>query len=233
MKAVVLCAGVGERLRPLTDSRPKPMVEVGGRPLLDWTLRALRRAGVDEVLINLHYLPHHITWFVGDGRRFGLSVRYFWEDQLRGTAGALHPMRPQLQDPFFVVYGDVFLGDFPLQDLRSFFQIRDGLGALVVQPTLRPQDCDIVEVDHTGQVVALHPAPGDFRWGELGNAAVYLLSPRALRYLPPAGTEDFVRDLFPRALAAGEILWAYRSEHELWDIGTPDRLNALRERLDR
>lgn len=226
---MVLCAGEGQRLRPLTDRVPKPMIELGGRPLLSWNLERLATAGVGEVLINLHHLPQVITDFVGDGGRWGLVVRYFFEERLLGTAGALGPMRPFLQEPFFVVYGDVFLDEFPLGELPALLAERGGMGVIVVQETDRPQDCDIVEVDHEGRAVAFHPAPGDFRFGKWGNAAVYFLSPQILGLLRPGESADFVRDLFPRVLAAGETLWAYRSPVELPDIGTPDRLARLRE----
>jgi mannose-1-phosphate guanylyltransferase/mannose-1-phosphate guanylyltransferase/phosphomannomutase len=231
VKAVVLCAGLGERLRPLTDETPKALIPVGGRPLLTWTLERLAQAGVKEVLINLHHLPQKIPDFVGDGSAYGLSVRYFFEEDLLGTAGALDPMRPFLPGPFYVVYGDVFLDDFPLEALPKLLRERGGIGVITVQRTDRPQDCDIVEVDSAGRVVAFHPAPGDFRYGDLGNAAVYFLSPRILTHLPEGAKWDFVRDLFPRALSAGETLWAYPSPVELFDIGTPERLARLRERL--
>lgn len=231
MKAVVLCAGVGERLRPLTDEVPKPLIPVRGKPLLAWTLERLSACGVTEVLINLHHLPHKITGFLGNGSAFGLSVAYFFEEELLGTAGALDRMRGHLRGPFFVVYGDVFLDEFPLRDLQEILRERGGLGVIVVQNTDRPQDCDIVEMSKDGRVVALHPAPGDFRFGSWGNAAVYFLSPKILNYLPRGAKWDFVRDLFPRTLSAGETLWAYPSPVPLPDIGTPERLARLRERM--
>ena len=232
MKAVVLCAGVGERLRPITDEVPKPLITLKKKPLLAWTLERLSACGVTEVLINLHHLSHKITDFLGNGSALGLSVSYFFEEELLGTAGALDGMRGHLREPFFVIYGDVFLDEFPLRDLPEVLKGRGGLGVIVVQETDRPQDCDIVEVDHEGHVVAFHPAPGDFRFGKWGNAAVYFLSPRILNYLPTGAKWDFVRDLFPRALSAGETLWAYPSPVELLDIGTPERLATLRERME-
>lgn len=231
MKAVVLCAGEGTRLRPLTDELPKPLLPVGGRPLLGWNLEVLASAGVEEVLINLHHKPQRVVAYVGDGSRFGVSVRYFFEDELLGTAGALDPMREQLRETFIVVYGDVVLNDFPFRDLSRFHREHPGIGTVVLQHTDRPGDCDIAELDRDGRIVAWHPAPGDLRYGDLGNAAVYLLEPRILAYLPRGARWDFVRDLFPRAIAAGETLWGFISPVELLDIGTPERLEEARRRF--
>jgi len=229
-KAVVLCAGEGTRLRPLTYEIPKPLVHVGGRPLLGWNLEVLASAGVEEVLINLHHKPEKIIGYVGDGTRFGVAVHYFFEEELLGTAGALDPMRERLSESFLVVYGDVVLDDFPISELISFHRERTGIGTVVLQETDRPQDCDIAELDHEGRIVAWHPVPGDFRYGKWGNAAVYLLEPRILSYLPRGARWDFVRDLFPQVLAAGEVLWGYISPVELLDIGTRERLEAARRR---
>ncbi|NOX44572.1 MAG: nucleotidyltransferase family protein [Caldiserica bacterium] len=230
-KAVLLCAGEGTRLRPLTYEIPKPLVRVGGKPLLGWNLEVLAAAGVEEVLINLHHKPERIIAYVGDGARFGVSIQYSFEEELLGTAGALDRMRDRLTGPFLVVYGDVVLDDFPFESFFAFHRDHPGIGTVVLQETDRPGDCDIAELDPGGRIVAWHPAPGDFRYGKWGNAAVYLLEPRILSYLPRGARWDFVRDLFPAVLAAGETLWGFISPVELLDIGTPERLEEARRRF--
>jgi len=229
-KAVVLCAGEGTRLRPLTNETPKPLLRIGGKPLLGWNLEVLARAGIQVVLINLHHLPQRIISYVGDGLRFGVTARYYFEEELLGTAGALDPMRHELREPFLVVYGDVVLNDFPFGDLFRFHREKTGIGTVVLQETDRPGDCDIAELDPEGRIVAWHPTPGDFRYGKWGNAAVYLLEPRILSYLPRGARWDFVRDLFPKVLSTGETLWGFVSPVELLDIGTPERLGEARRR---
>src|SRR6059058_1366104 len=103
MKAVILAAGVGTRLRPLTDTCPKPMLPIAGRPLLEWTLGWLRRYGVEEAALNLHHLPEVVRAGLGDGARFGMKLRYACEPELRGTAGALHNFPGFFERPFFVI----------------------------------------------------------------------------------------------------------------------------------
>ncbi len=229
-KAVVLCAGEGTRLRPLTYDLPKPLVPVGGKPLLGWNLEVLAAADIEEVLINLHHKPEKIIAYVGDGSRFGISVHYSFEEELLGTAGALDRMRDRLTETFLVVYGDVVLDGFPLGELFAFHRERGGIGTVVLQETDRPEDCDVAELGPEGRIVAWHPAPGDFRYGKWGNAAVYVLGPRVLSYLPRGARWDFVRDLFPKVLEAGEALWGFISPVELLDIGTPERLEEARRR---
>ncbi len=228
MKAVILCAGEGERLRPLTLTTPKPLLPIGGRPLIEHTIAWLADYGINELCINLHYLGDEIERYLGDGSKWGVQITYSHEQSLLGTAGALRPFSPVLDDPFVAVYGDI-LTQFDITRLEAFHHARAGIATIVVQRTDRPHDCDIVEVDEADMVTGLYRAPGDFTHGDLGNAALYLLEPRILTYLPP-GASDFVADLFPRALAAGERLYAYESDEELLDIGTHARYEQAQRR---
>lgn len=119
MIAMILAAGRGERLRPLTDEQPKAMVEVGGQPLLGWHLARLQRAGVDTVVINLDWLGEQIVAHVGDGSRYGLNVIYSPEyGNVLETAGGIQRALPMLGDePFWVINADVFT-DFELHDVE-------------------------------------------------------------------------------------------------------------------
>src|SRR6266851_3296815 len=110
MKALVLAAGYGERLRPLTDTIPKPLLEVGGRPLLHYPLLLLRAAGITEVAINLHHFGDHIAAALGDGRALGLTIRYAPEPVLAGTGGPLLGLRDYFGDESFVIVnGDTII----------------------------------------------------------------------------------------------------------------------------
>jgi len=108
MKAMVLAAGLGTRLRPLTDDTPKCLIPLAGHPLMDWTLGWLHDHGVTECMINLHYLPGKVRDFIGDGSRYGLRVHYSFEPELLGTAGAVKNVEAFFDRPFFVIYSDNF-----------------------------------------------------------------------------------------------------------------------------
>ena len=230
MQGVILCAGEGERLRPLTQTTPKSLLRVRGRPLLDWTVDWLRRHRVTDLFINLHHLPDAIPAHLGTGLARGVHVTYSFEKELLGTAGALRAFRDPLRQPFVVVYGDVLPTVLDLDAVRAYHRAKGGIGTLVLQKTDRPHDSDIVEIAKDGRVATLHHAPGTFDHGDLGSAAVYVLEPAILCYLPDTGKADFVRDLFPAALQGGEKLYGYVTEKELPDIGTPERYDRAQRR---
>ncbi len=227
MKAVVLCAGEGSKLRPLTDSVPAPLIAVRGRPLLDRILSSLAEAGVEEVLINLHHLPHLVSGFVGDGSRYGVSVRYFYEDELLGTAGALGQMRPFLTGQFFLVEGNLYLNDFPFGELPALLAARGGTGVVVTQRPRNPDDHPTLAVDEAGRVAAVRPPQGG---DELRASGIYLLKPRILNYLGRRG--DLGSELLPLALGRGEVLWAFRSPVPIVTIDRPENLSLVEERGD-
>ena len=114
MKAMILAAGRGERMRPLTDVTPKPLLRVGGQCLIEYHLKALERAGIREAVINLGHLGEQIQTLLGDGRRYGLSIRYSHEgDHILDTGGGIHHALPMMgEEPFLVINGDIFT-DFP------------------------------------------------------------------------------------------------------------------------
>jgi mannose-1-phosphate guanylyltransferase len=227
--AVLLCAGVGSRLGSRTSDCPKVMVPVGGKPLLQHHLEWLRDAGFRRVFINLHHHPDKITAFVGDGRRFDLEVTCSYEPSLRGTGGALNGFREILPDDFLIHYGDIY-SELDLHEFRRVHLRTGGTGTLVVQPTQRPHDSDIVEVQDGGRITAVHHKPGDFRFGNLGNAACKILNRRILDFLPDDGQPyDLVSDVIARALAAGEQFFAYTTAAPMFDIGTTDRLTQAEE----
>src|SRR4030042_3406014 len=120
MKAMVLAAGLGTRLRPLTEDKPKCLVPLAGRPLIGWALEWLRRAGVTEFVINLHYLPEKVQRFVGDGSGYGLKVTYSYEPELLGTAGAVNKVASFFDTPFYVIYSD----NFSQWDIRKLVEVR-------------------------------------------------------------------------------------------------------------
>ena len=229
MKAVILCAGEGERLRPLTLTTPKPLLPIGDRPLIDHTIDWLANYRISDLFINLHHLGDKIEAHLNDGSSYGAHITYSHEEQLQGTAGALRAFSQLLDEPFVVVYGDI-LTQFDLGKLETFHRAHGGMGTLVVQRTDRPHDCDIVEIDADDRVVNLHHAPGDFSHGNLGNAALYLLEPEILEFLPQHRPADFIVDLFPRALEAGNAIYAYESDEELLDIGTHARYEETQRR---
>lgn len=233
-KAVILSAGEGTRLRPWTLDRPKVMIEIDGRPLLQRHVEWLKPFGVNQFYFNLHYLPQAVTNHFGDGSKFGVEVKTSIEDSLQGTAGSLRAFTDDLNETFVVHYGDVY-SDLDIAKMLEFHRKNGSQATLVVHTTTHPHDSDIVEMDReTGRVKALHHKPGTDRFGDLGNAACYILEPSVLAYVPKGDKPaDFIIDVFPPMIADGLPVYGYDTDEFLMDMGTPDRYEALKRRLAR
>jgi NDP-sugar pyrophosphorylase family protein len=228
VKALLLAAGEGQRLRPLTSDRPKPMVPVAGVPMIAYGLAWLRANGVSQVAINTHYKPDPMMEFVGDGSSFGLSVRYSPEPALLGSSGALAPLRDFFagEDPFLVVYGDV-LTDLVLAPVLAKHRESGADATIVLTRVDDPRRAGMVELDSTGWVRSLVEKPAQWTAGDpWANAGFYLLSPRVWDFVPKAGFQDFAFDLFPALIGAGGRVLGVRSDAYVVDIGSHERLAA-------
>lgn len=235
MKGMILAAGEGTRLLPLTADRPKVMLPVGGHPLLAHTLEWLKAQGIREVGLNLYYQPQTILDCFGDGSRLGVKLTYSRETKLLGTAGGVKKLASFFgQDTFVVIYGDV-LTNIDLGPLLSLHRKRGGLLTLALNQVDNPTACGIVEVDGEGRVRRFQekPQPQEV-FSHLANAGVYIAEPGLLDFIPPDTFYDFGRDLFPRLLAEGVPFYGLPVEGLVLDIGTPEnyrRACALMERV--
>jgi NDP-sugar pyrophosphorylase family protein len=220
-KAVILAAGRGERLRPLTDGLPKTMLPIGGRPLLEHLLALLVVAGVREVAVNLHHRPEAIRSYLGDGSRLGLRVVYSQEEALLGTAGALRRLEPFVDRTFFVLYGDV-LSSLDLRRLAEFHRQRGGAVTMALYREKHLARCGVAEVEPGGRIRRFVEKPK----GEMGSpwaaAGALVMEPWVLRFIPE-GFSDLGSDLFPRLVELGVPIYGYRCCGCFLDIGSPER----------
>jgi len=221
MKAMILAAGRGERMRPLTDSTPKPLLEVGGKPLIVWHLEVLARAGIEEVVINHAWLGQKIEAALGDGSAYGVRIFYSPErPEALETAGGIIQALPLLGgDPFLVINGDIWC-DFPLANFVTH----------ALQPAIQAH---LLMVDNPVQ----HPE-GDFvlNKGRLGMQGKPKLTFSGMGVYSPAlfaGLTEGKRSLAPLLRAAmmeTKVSGEYYSG-QWFDIGTPERLQQLDARL--
>lgn len=229
---MILAAGEGTRLRPLTDTCPKPMLPVGGRPLLEHTIRWLRRHGVREVAINLHYRPEAITQYFGDGRRFGVAITYSPEARLLGTAGAVRQLEAFFDATFAVIYGDV-LTDLDLTALADFHRASGSVATLALYHADNPSARGLVALDGTGRITRFveKPRPEEV-FTDLAYAGVSILEPAVLPFIPPGQPSDFGRDIFPALLRAGLPLsgWPIAPGTLLIDIGSPQSYREVKDK---
>ncbi|MDI6637886.1 MAG: NDP-sugar synthase [Bacillota bacterium] len=238
MKAMVMAAGVGSRLEPLTVNIPKPMVPVVTRPAMEHILALLRRHGVTEVVANLWYLPESIEAYFGDGAAFGVSLRYSREEELRGTAGGVLAARRLLlpsaseagddQDSchdeddgtFLLIAGDA-LTCADLTRLVEFHREKKALVTIGLKPVADPSKFGVVACDDDGRIVAFQekPRPGEAR-SNLANTMIYVLEPEIFDYIPAEGAPDFGKDIFPRLVREGLPFYGLALDEYWCDIGT-------------
>ncbi len=229
LKALVLAAGEGTRLRPLTLDRPKPMVPINGVPLLEIVLGWLRDAGVSDIAINLHYKPDAITQHFGGGERVGVHLTYSHETRLMGSAGAARRLREFAGDgPLLIAYGDV-LTDLDLRQLAHFHETqhaaRPELGASIsLYRVSNPTEVGLVGLDESGRVTRFLEKPElEQVFTDIANAGVCIVEPAVLDAIEPDVTCDFGLHVFPRMLEQGVPIcgWLIPPETYLIDIGSP------------
>ena len=234
MKAVLLAAGVGERLRPLTESRPKCMVELGGKPILQRNVEWLRGARVTELAINLHHRSDVVTDHFGDGSSLGVTIHWSREQTLLGTAGALRPLAHWLGDgTFLVLYADNLLEC----DLDALLRLHEQRGAAATVALFHRDDVSASGVaeltpDNTVERFVEKPLPGEAR-GNWVNAGLLACSPELLRFVPAEAPSDLGRDVLPALLEAGLTVVGYRlssSDSLLW-VDTPADLERAERAL--
>jgi NDP-sugar pyrophosphorylase family protein len=234
MRAMILAAGKGTRLRPLTDTLPKPLIEVAGRPMIAFPLQLLRTAGIQEVVINLHHLGSQIRAALGDGRAYGVHITYSEEDPILETGGAIAAVRDFLGDePFVVLNADTFI-DVKLADVIAFHQSRKALVTLLLRADPDALRRDDIGIDAAGRI---------HRFLGHGTAAgtpqtlarclyggIMVFEPRIFAYLPD-GAYSITRDIFPRLLANQEPLYGYVHTAYWRVLDTPQDLAAGRREI--
>jgi mannose-1-phosphate guanylyltransferase len=234
MKAMILAAGRGTRLAPLTDSQPKCMIPIGGMPVLEHTLIRLRDHGVGEVIINLHHQPDVIPAYFGDGSRWGMRITYSLEDELLGTAGGVKHAAWFFDGPFLVLYGDN-LSTCDLSKLARHHRDRRAVATVALYRRHDPSSSGIAEVNAEDRILRFveKPRPEEV-FSNWVNAGIYVLSPEVLDLISAVQASDFGREVFPRMLAEGRALYGYRMQGDegLWWIDTPSDLGRVQREFE-
>jgi mannose-1-phosphate guanylyltransferase len=221
VQAVVLVGGEGTRLRPLTLETPKPMVPVMNVPFLERTLRRLKEAGIDDVILPAGYLPEAITSYFGGGSQLGLNIRYVIEETPLGTAGALKNVQQYITGPFFVLNGDV-LTSLDLRAMRANHEKQGGIASLHLIRVEDPSAFGCVVHDADGRISAFveKPKREEAPTNEV-NAGTYLLEAEVLDAIPAGRPVSIERETFPQLIVAGKKLYAYTTSDYWIDLGNP------------
>lgn len=240
MKAVVLAAGEGVRLQPVTLTRPKHLIKVGGKPILEHCLRALKTCGVDEVVLVVHYMADAIRDYFGDGQSLGLKVEYVEQKEVLGTGNAVGIVEPFVGDDFLLVYGDLLFAVEAVKKVVGLYDEEKPVVVMAVVPVENPEGYGIVEVDDEGNVKGIVEKPGREEAGSnLANAGMYVFSKEIFGKVRETSAsvrgEWEVTDAISLLLREGKRVLAVEVSKEDWfDVGRPwDLLEANRWALMR
>jgi len=222
---MVLAAGLGTRLRPLTETLPKPLLPVAGRPLLEWNLLLLKRHGITEVIINLHHLGEQIVRALGDGARLGLRLAYSHEPTLQGTGGGIKQAAPFLKDgPFLVLNGDT-LSECDLTALIATHRASGAVATLAVRDDPEAATWGPVTLDAQGRILQINGSPPlpepRSALPICMFAGIHVMEQSVLDAMP-SGPGSII-DVYGHLLRQGRTLHAYRMSGYWSDIGDPKR----------
>ena len=223
MKAVILVGGEGTRLRPLTCNTTKAMVPILNKPFLECLICYLKGHSIRDIILTMSYLPDRIQSYFGDGAELGVHLTYLIEEQPLGTAGAVKNAEAFLDEPFFVVNGDI-LTSIDLSAMMSRHRKTKPKASIALTPVDNPTIYGVVETGVKGMVKRFVEKPS---WEQVTtnmiNAGIYILEPEVLSYIPPSTPSMFEHHLFPLLLGMGEPILGYPSDTYWIDIGTPEK----------
>lgn len=222
MKAVIMAGGMGSRLKAITGDRPKPMVPLLGRPLMEYILELLRSQGFDQACAAVRYRAGDIMAHFGDGSRFGVEMQYRVEEEPLGTAGAVKNCRDFYGgEDFLVISGDAAC-DFRLSRLMEEHKRRGAAVTLALCRHSEPLSYGLAVTDGEGRIRSFVEKPD---WSrvvtDLVNTGIYVISPRIMELVPEGREFDFAKDLFPLLLSRGELLLGMPMEGYWCDVGSP------------
>lgn len=224
MNAMILAAGFGTRLKPLTDVTPKPLLPVAGTPMIVWNLLLLKRHGVQEVVINLHHLGAKIRQALGDGAQFGMKITYSHEPVILGTGGGIKQAEPYFKgEPVLILNGDT-LFELDLSALMTFHREQEAAATLVLRRDSEAARWGLVEVTEQAEVMRItgRGRAAAAAVDERMFAGIHILHPRLLDFLP-AGKESSIIDAYVQGIQRGERIMGYDFNGYWSDVGTPER----------
>ena len=243
MKAIILAAGEGTRMRPLTLTTPKPLIKIAGKPMIEYLIDLLRLHGVKEIGINLFYKGDNIKAYLGNGVKLRVKIKYLQEDQLTGTAGGVKKVAKLLQvnEPFFVISSDMMV-NFNLTDIYNFHKKSRGIatiscywrptekilnksGVVIFEPGTKKINNFIEKPKTSKEVIS--------NWV---NSSVYVFNPKIVNYIPDkingSTTVDLPKDIFPILMNKNESLFAFsidKNKYYQMGVDTPDRISTVEE----
>jgi len=236
MKAMILAAGFGTRLRPLTQTVPKPMVPVLNRPLLERTIELLRLANIQDIAVNVHHLPDQVIAHFGDGKKFGVNLHFSVEEKILGTAGGIKAVEGFLGDGTFMVINSDIIVDIDLSQVLEFHRERDSCLTLVVREDDSPEKYDPIEIQPDGRIVHFVGAssmnvPDNTR--RVMFTGIQIMEPEIFSRIPEGKFCGTTQDVFPQMIGDGLPVFGYLHRDYWIDMGNREQyLQVHQDALD-
>lgn len=219
MKAVIMAGGEGTRLRPITCTKPKPMIDVFNRPALEHIIELLKGHGITDIAVTLQYMPQSIIDYFGDGKDWGVNLQYFIEHKPLGTAGSVKNAQEFLGDEFLVISGDC-ITDINLTDAINFHREKRADATLILKTVATPLEYGVVVTDSNGHITRFLEKPD---WSEVfsdtANTGIYILNANVVNLFSKGEKFDFSGDVFPQLLEDGKPIFGFVSSDYWCDIG--------------
>jgi NDP-sugar pyrophosphorylase family protein len=220
MKAMILAAGVGSRLDPLTRNLPKPLVPIVNRPVMEHIIALLRKHGFTHIMVNLHYLGDQIEQHFGDGSSLGVQIEYSREDQLWGDAGSVKRCEEFFREDTFLVVGGDDLADIDLTKLVKTHKEKRALSTIALSLVDDPSEYGIVLMNEEGRITRFVEKPkGEVIFSNMANTGVYVFEPEVFELIPRGTFYLFGKQFFPQMLAQGRPLYAHLTASYWKDVG--------------
>ena len=246
MKAMILAAGKGTRVRPITHTTPKPMIPILQKPVMEFLLELLKEHGFDQIMVNVSHLAEEIENYFRDGQRFGVHIAYSFEGRIEdgqligeamGSAGGIkriQDFQPFFDDTFIVLCGDALI-DLDLTEAVKRHKAKGAMASLITKsvPMDQVSSYGVVVTDDDGKVLSFQEKPSvEEAASDMINTGIYIFEPQVLDFIPSGEAFDIGADLFPRLAEAGAAFYALPMEFEWVDIGkVPDYWQAIRSVL--
>lgn len=232
----ILSAGLGTRLKPLTDNTPKIMLPIAPNlPLLEYSILRFRDQGFRDFVLNIHFFPEKITSYFGDGKKFGVKIIYSDEtEKLMETGGALKKAEKLLDDDFILFYGDQlqFLDFSILNDCYSSLD-DDAFGILYLKHSEFPKDADLAEIDkNTNKIINWFSRPHkneNYDENVFANTGIYALSKKIINYILPDVSISLDREIMPSLIKDGAGFYGITTDEKILDIGTPEKYEIAKK----
>ncbi|MDW8322334.1 MAG: sugar phosphate nucleotidyltransferase, partial [Armatimonadota bacterium] len=234
MKAVVMAGGEGTRLRPLTSRRPKPLVPIMNRPIMEHIILLLKQYGITDIVVTLYYLADEISGYFGTGTDWGVRIEYVVEETPLGTAGAVRQAADMLRgEPFLIVSGDA-LTDIDLSKLIRYHRSKGAVATLALAHVPNPREFGVVITDEDGRIQRFLEKPDWSNvFSDTVNTGMYVIEPDIFDLMEPKRAYDWSQDIFPQLLRDGKPLYGYIMEPgEYWcDVGTIEQYREAHEQV--